>query len=84
LFQARQDAAQVPGIKAQFAAQPGGRHLVTLPKLKQDASIGERVRAVQEALAQNADLPGEKAIELPDSANPFFGEFSHHTLLSFA
>jgi hypothetical protein len=38
---------------------------------------------VQETLAQNADLPGEKTIELPDIANPLFKRFSHHTLLSF-
>jgi hypothetical protein len=37
---------------------------------EEDAGLGQRVRAVQQTLAQNADLPGKEAVEAPHGVDP--------------
>jgi hypothetical protein len=56
--------------------------MVPVPKFEEDACLGKRVGTVQEAFTQDADLPGEKAIELPNNTYFLFGGFSHHTFIS--
>jgi hypothetical protein len=38
--------------------------------LEEDAGLGQRVRAVQQTLAQNADTPSEEAVKAPDGVDP--------------
>ena len=40
--------------------------------LKQDTSFSQGVGAVQQALAQDTDLPGEEAVEVPYSVDSCF------------
>ncbi len=72
MFEIGQDAAEIASIKTQFAAQGGSGHLITVSDFKQDTGFGQGVGAVEEAFTQNADLTSEKAIEVPDNANPLF------------
>jgi hypothetical protein len=37
---------------------------------EEEAGLGQRVRAVQQTLAQNADPPGKEAVEAPDVVDP--------------
>jgi len=54
-----------------------------MTKFKQNAGIGERIGTVQESFTQNANLPREKAVEVPNSTNSLFGDSNHHSFTSF-
>jgi hypothetical protein len=60
-----QDAAEVPRIELERGGEVGRRRLLAMRQLVQHADLGETERALEMALAENADLAGVEAIEPP-------------------
>src|SRR3982074_3195142 len=60
-----QNSAEVAGIETEISAQLGGGGMVAKRELVEDARLGQRKRAVQQPLAENADLLRVEAVEAP-------------------
>src|SRR5580658_2232730 len=63
LFKITQHAAQITGIEIQRAADLGRGARVAVADLVEHARFAKRVGAVEEILAQHADLPRVKPVE---------------------
>ena len=68
-FEPPQYAAQIPGVEAQVVPQIGGGEIVAVRELVEHAHLGERVRTVEEVLAERADLARVEAVERADGGN---------------
>jgi hypothetical protein len=70
LVEAAKDAAKVTGIQSELSGEIGGCHRLTLRELVQHPTFGQRQRAAEQSLAQDANLAGVEATEPPDGADP--------------
>ena len=68
-FEALQNAAEIAGIEIQFAAKIGGCSAGALGKLVENARLGQREAAVQQAFPQRADDARVEAAEPADSGD---------------
>src|SRR5204863_9826149 len=64
-----QDAAQITSVESERAAQIARGKPGAVARFVQDARLGQRERAVQEAFLEDADLARIEAVEVPDSAD---------------
>ena len=62
-FEAAQDAAQIAGVEAEIAAEIGRGRRLAVRELVEDAHLGQRERAVEQAIAERADAAGVEAVE---------------------
>ena len=65
-FEPPEDAAEVAGVQAEIAAELGGGRRGAVREFVEDAHLGERERAVQQMLAEDADLARVEAVERAD------------------
>jgi len=73
LFEFAQDAAEIARVEAQFLAEFGGGGALAMSDLIQNASLRERKRALEKALAQHTDLPGVETVEATDGVDVLIG-----------
>ena len=70
----RQDAAQIPGIQAEFAAQVRDRNLIPVGYLEQNPGFGEPERRAGKPGPQQSQHPRIEAIEFANLVGR-----SHHS-----
>src|SRR5262249_59425751 len=74
VVEAAQDAAEIAVIETERAGERGRCRLVAGGELVQHARFRQRIGAVQEAVLQDADLLGVKAVETANGADALLGE----------
>src|SRR3990170_3892585 len=65
VLEASQDAAEIPGVERQRAANDGGGEVRSICDFVQDANLCQREPGLEVPLAKNADPLGIEAVEPP-------------------